>query len=101
MTRESLKGESMTLTEIQQALAAAKRRPTRSLGQNFLHDQNLARWIVAQLKLSPGDHVVEIGPGLGALTEYLVASGVSLTLIEKDQHLADYLAKKFVGEAVE
>ncbi|MGH8048809.1 MAG: rRNA adenine N-6-methyltransferase family protein, partial [Chthoniobacterales bacterium] len=37
--------------------------PSRSLGQNFLFDQNLAKWIVAQLEIQPGDHVVEIGPG--------------------------------------
>ncbi len=85
----------MTLSEIQQTLAALETAPTRSLGQNFLHDQNLARWIVAQLDLQPGDHVVEIGPGLGALTEYLAASGVTLTLIEKDARLIDHLRARY------
>jgi dimethyladenosine transferase len=91
----------MTLTEIQQALARLETRPRQSLGQNFLHDQNLARWIVAQLDLQPGEHVVEIGPGLGALTEYLVESGCHVTCIEKDGTMVHWLGEKFRGADVE
>lgn len=85
----------MTLSEIQRALAQCETLPTRSLGQNFLHDQNLSRWIVASLDLQPGDHVIEIGPGLGALTEFLAEFDIRLTLIEKDGRLAPYLKEKF------
>jgi 16S rRNA (adenine1518-N6/adenine1519-N6)-dimethyltransferase len=85
----------MTLKEIQQHLGELGTVPTRSLGQNFLHDQNLARWIVAQLDLRPGDHVVEIGPGLGALTEFLAEAGVRLTLLEKDDRLIPHLRRVF------
>jgi 16S rRNA (adenine1518-N6/adenine1519-N6)-dimethyltransferase len=69
--------------------------PLKSLGQNFLHDQNLAQWIVRHLELSPGEHVVEIGPGLGGLSSYLERAGVSATLIEKDSAYAAYLREKF------
>lgn len=91
----------MTLTEIQAALARLETRPRQSLGQNFLHDQNLARWIVAQLAIRPGDHLVEIGPGLGALTEHLVHSGCPVTLIEKDGTMVKWLEEKFRGADVE
>ena len=74
----------MTLSEIQRTLTDLQTAPTRSLGQNFLHDQNLARGIVALLDIQPGDHIVEIGPGLGALTEFLARPDTRLTLIEKD-----------------
>ncbi len=85
----------MTLSEIQRVLAECETQPTRSLGQNFLHDQNLARWIVDSLDLQPGDHVIEIGPGLGALTEYLAAREIRLTLIEKDARLVGHLRARF------
>ena len=85
----------MTLSDIQRLLAELETHPTRSLGQNFLHDQNLARSIVALLDIQPGDHIVEIGPGLGALTEFLATQSTRLTLIEKDSRLIAYLKSKF------
>jgi len=91
----------MTRTEIQNALSLLGRRPLRSLGQNFLHDMNLARWIVARLGLESGDHVVEIGPGLGALTELLARDDVLLTLIEKDGQMVEWLRERFRSERVE
>jgi 16S rRNA (adenine1518-N6/adenine1519-N6)-dimethyltransferase len=69
--------------------------PRKSLGQNFLHDNNLARWIVERLELEPGDHVLEIGPGLGALTEWLPLDRVSATLLEKDRLFASFLQERF------
>ncbi len=91
----------MTLHEIKHAAAALGLAPSKSLGQNFLFDQNLARWIVAQLRIEPGDHVVEIGPGLGSLTVFLAAAGVPLTLIEKDDRIIDHLRTRFEGPSVE
>lgn len=85
----------MTLSEIQRTLTELQTAPTRSLGQNFLHDQNLARGIVSLLDIQPGDHIVEIGPGLGALTEYLVRADTRLTLLEKDSRLVPHLREKF------
>ena len=68
MNAKKTMNESMTLTETRRALEDLGTVPTKSLGQNFLHDQNLARTIVSHLDIQPGDHIVEIGPGLGALT---------------------------------
>lgn len=70
-------------------------RPKRSLGQNFLRDPAIANRIVAALDLKSNDHVIEIGPGQGALTEGLVASGASVTAIEFDRDLAPRLQKRF------
>jgi 16S rRNA (adenine1518-N6/adenine1519-N6)-dimethyltransferase len=91
----------MTRTEIQNALELLGTRPIRSLGQNFLHDMNLARWIVGQLRVRSGEHVVEIGPGLGALTELLVREDILLTLIEKDQRMVKWLHERFASPRVE
>jgi 16S rRNA (adenine1518-N6/adenine1519-N6)-dimethyltransferase len=91
----------MTIKEIKDAAAAIGMTPSKSLGQNFLFDQNLAKWIVAQLEIEPGDHVVEIGPGLGSLTEWLVETGVPLTLIEKDDRIIDHLRARFESPTVE
>ena len=75
--------------------------PRKSLGQNFLHDNNLARWIVERLELMAGDHVLEIGPGLGALTQWLPLDRVSATLLEKDRLFASFLQERFNVPAVE
>jgi 16S rRNA (adenine1518-N6/adenine1519-N6)-dimethyltransferase len=80
------------------ALGAA---PRKSLGQNFLHDKNLASWIVEKLEIEAGDQVVEIGPGLGALTEEILRHRVSATLLEKDRAFAKYLRERFAHAAVE
>ena len=93
--------KSMTRTEIQNALSVLGTRPRHSLGQNFLHDKNLARWIVAQLRIEPGDHIVEIGPGLGALTGLLARDDVSLTLLEKDRRMVQWLRERISSERVE
>jgi 16S rRNA (adenine1518-N6/adenine1519-N6)-dimethyltransferase len=85
----------MKLSTIQTTLRQIGREPTRSLGQNFLHDQNLAEWIVAQLELKPGEAWLELGPGLGALTEYALRRSANGLAIEKDAKLADYLRTHF------
>jgi 16S rRNA (adenine1518-N6/adenine1519-N6)-dimethyltransferase len=86
------------LSDIRAALTEMSLHPSKSLGQNFLADTNLARWIVEQLELSPADHLVEIGPGLGALTECAAPACGSLTLIEKDARLAGRLERRFAGD---
>ena len=91
----------MKLSEIDTTLREIRVSPVRSLGQNFLHDRNLAAWIVAKAELSPDDYVVEIGPGLGALTEFILESGAHVLAIEKDQRLAEFLRKRFAGAQLE
>jgi 16S rRNA (adenine1518-N6/adenine1519-N6)-dimethyltransferase len=72
--------------------------PVKSLGQNFLHDRNLSRWIVEQIGATNGDYVVEIGPGLGALTGPLLQTGARVLALEKDRRLAEFLGKHFPGD---
>ena len=52
-------------------------RPGRGLGQNFLLDNNLLDFIVRSADITPGETVLEVGPGFGALTEKLLASGLT------------------------
>ena len=88
----------MKLSAIRDALAELQLTPSKTLGQNFLHDQNLARWIVAQLDARPGETLLEIGPGLGALTGAALETGANLTVLEKDRRLAGFLRARFAGE---
>ncbi|REJ78439.1 MAG: ribosomal RNA small subunit methyltransferase A [Acidobacteria bacterium] len=71
----------------------------RSLGQNFLTDRNYIEKIVSAVDPRAGDHILEIGPGRGALTEGLVASGAKVTAIELDDHLADALEERFLHDS--
>jgi 16S rRNA (adenine1518-N6/adenine1519-N6)-dimethyltransferase len=91
----------MKLSEIEATLREIQVAPIKSLGQNFLHDRNLARWIVEKAEITSNDYVVEIGPGLGALTELIAERGARVVAIEKDQRLADFLKKRFQKSRVE
>jgi 16S rRNA (adenine1518-N6/adenine1519-N6)-dimethyltransferase len=91
----------MKISEIMSTLERLEAAPRKSLGQNFLHDSNIASWIVEKLDLRPSDHVIEIGPGLGALTVELVRRGVSATLLEKDRAFVKYLSDRFETDSVE
>ena len=68
--------------------------PNKRLGQNFLIDPNIVRKIVALAELSPNDHVLEIGPGRGILTEALSRTAGHVTAIEVDSRLHAYLETK-------
>jgi 16S rRNA (adenine1518-N6/adenine1519-N6)-dimethyltransferase len=68
-------------------LAARGIKPSRALGQNFVSDPNTVRRIARLAGVGPGDHVVEIGAGLGSLTLALAATGASVTAIERDPSL--------------
>src|SRR5213083_972702 len=81
----------MRLSDILATLREIRVSPAKTLGQNFLHDQNLARWIVDQAQITSDDYVVEIGPGLGALTKFLLEKGAHVLAIEKDARLANFL----------
>ncbi|WP_131669201.1 16S rRNA (adenine(1518)-N(6)/adenine(1519)-N(6))-dimethyltransferase RsmA [Psychrobacter pygoscelis] len=66
-------------------------QPRKRFGQNFLHDSNIIRQIVESVRLQRSDNLVEIGPGMGALTEPLLAEVDAMTVIELDRDLADSL----------
>ena len=68
--------------------------PKKSLGQHFLHDRNIARNIVAALDPGPGDLVLEIGPGPGALTTLLLDRGVRLIACDVDARSLDSLREQ-------
>ena len=85
----------MKLSTIAATLAELGAKPTQSLGQNFLHDQNLAKWIVDQTGIAPGEAWLEVGPGLGALTEFAQARSENGVLLEKDDRLITWLRTEF------
>ena len=89
----------MKLSEMKRLLAARDIRLTKSLGQNFLHDANQLRRIVRAAELSKADKVLEIGPGLGPLTELLLAQAGAVLAIEKDARLAEVLRERFCLES--
>jgi len=68
---------------------------TKSLGQNFLHDANQLRRIVKAAELSKTDKILEIGPGLGPLTELLLQNAGEVLAIEKDARLVEFLQERF------
>jgi 16S rRNA (adenine1518-N6/adenine1519-N6)-dimethyltransferase len=70
-------------------------RAKRSLGQNFLVDRHYQQRIVAALGAQPGETIIEIGPGRGALTQWLVESGANLIAIEADSDLLPILQESF------
>ena len=74
--------------------------PKKSLGQNFLRDENVARNIIDSLHLRAGDVVVEIGPGQGALTKYLAEQCSRLVAIEVDERAVRLLHDTF-AESIE
>lgn len=78
-------------TEIREIAEKLELHPTKSLGQNFVIDANTCQKIVRLAVISQGDHVVEIGPGLGSLTLALLQATNKVTAIEIDQRLATQL----------
>lgn len=87
----------MKLSDMRQILDSGAIQLTKSLGQNFLHDQNQLRRIADAGEITPSDKILEIGPGLGPLTELLLERAGEVLAIEKDQRLFDFLRKKYAG----
>ncbi len=85
----------MKLSEMRELLATRGIHLTKSLGQNFLHDGNQLRRIVKAAELKKTDKVLEIGPGLGPLTELLLENAGEVLAIEKDSRLVEFLHGRF------
>lgn len=85
---------SLTLSEIRRILDARGLQLTKSLGQNFLHDGNQLRRIVEAGEVGPQDRILEIGPGLGPLTERLLERAGHVLAIEKDARLVACLRER-------
>ena len=73
----------------------ASHRARKRFGQNFLHDQYIIDRIIHAIAPTENDHLVEIGPGQGALTKQLATSGARLDCVELDRDLVDHLNKKY------
>jgi 16S rRNA (adenine1518-N6/adenine1519-N6)-dimethyltransferase len=74
-----------------------KHQARKRFGQNFLQDQGIIRHIVACIRPKPEQTIVEIGPGLGAITEHLLASTGSLDVVELDRDLLPHLRIAFAS----
>jgi 16S rRNA (adenine1518-N6/adenine1519-N6)-dimethyltransferase len=82
-------------SEVRALLTQLDFHPSRILGQNFLIDRNILNILLDAAEIQPADAVVEVGPGLGVLTDALLARAASITAIEKDHRLAAYLRGRF------
>jgi len=92
----------MTLSrpsEVGRLIAGLGLRPSRTLGQNFLVDGNILDIILRAAGIAAGDRVLEIGPGLGAVTERLLALGAVVKAVEKDRKLHSHLQDLFADSS--
>jgi 16S rRNA (adenine1518-N6/adenine1519-N6)-dimethyltransferase len=85
----------MKLSEMREVLDRRGILLTKSLGQNFLHDAHQLGRIIAAAELTREDKVLEIGPGLGPLTELLLHNSGEVMAIEKDARLVEFLRQRF------
>ncbi|MTD12701.1 16S rRNA (adenine(1518)-N(6)/adenine(1519)-N(6))-dimethyltransferase RsmA [Nakamurella sp. YIM 132087] len=85
--------------EIRRLAAELDLRPTKTLGQNFVHDANTVRRIADAAGIGPGDHVLEVGPGLGSLTLALLERAGRVTAVEIDPRLAGLLPRTVAEHA--
>jgi 16S rRNA (adenine1518-N6/adenine1519-N6)-dimethyltransferase len=85
------------LSEMREVLTRRGIQLTKSLGQNFLHDANQLQKIVEAAELSKADKVLEIGPGLGPLTELLLEKAGDVLAIEMDRRLVEFLQERFAS----
>ena len=83
----------LSRTEIRGIARELDFRPRKSFGQNFVHDANTLRRIVAASGVGKHDHVLEVGPGMGSLTLALLERGVTVTAVEIDGQLAERLPR--------
>jgi 16S rRNA (adenine1518-N6/adenine1519-N6)-dimethyltransferase len=79
--------------DVRALLAELDFRPSKSLGQNFLIDGNILRIMVESARIEPSDVILEIGPGLGTLTEPLCEKAGRVIAVEKDHRLFQWLEK--------
>ena len=87
-----------SLSDVNALLASLQFQPSRKLGQNFLVDANIVNFIMSRVQPGKDDLVLEIGPGLGVLTEPLVEHARGVIAIEKDKRLYEHLTSRFTGK---
>ena len=74
--------------------------PSKKMGQNFLVDPNFTDSIVRAARISENDRILEVGPGFGALTEWLLPTGAEVAAIEFDRKIAAWLRENFKDSAL-
>lgn len=82
-------------SETTEVLKSISHRPKKKLGQNFLIDGNLVKKSIAMSELEADLQIVEIGPGLGTLTQQLLENGQTVHAVEFDYNLYSYLKVRF------
>ncbi len=85
----------MNLKEIRLILKELDLKPKKHLGQNFLVDNNTLNKVISESHITSDDIILEIGPGLGALTERLIEKAKKVYAIEIDPILCKYISEKF------
>jgi len=86
------------MTSVRKLLARYAIHPRKRLGQSFLEDRNIIRRIAALAEPAGDETVVEIGAGLGSMTEELAKRAGRLIAIEVDQRLVGVLRERFAGQ---
>lgn len=86
-------------SEVRAWLAAQNFHPSKVLGQNFLIDDNILQILLETAQLNSQDRVLEVGPGLGVVTQQLVAQTGAVVAVEKDKRLGEHVERWFANEA--
>ena len=93
--KKSVMRYTMTFCRTSTDLEVLGLRPSRNLGQNFLTDTNIADWIVQQADIQTDETILEIGPGLGILTQRIKKFTKNIIAIELDKRLAEHVQEKY------
>ena len=88
----------LTLNDTRNLVAKLGLRPKKKLGQNFLVDKNIAQRVIALSEITEEDTVIEIGPGLGAITGAILTKGATVFAIEADNILHGFLSNSLALE---
>ena len=85
----------MRVEEVKNILELVGKRPSKRLGQHFLLDERVIRRSVELAGLGPGDTVLEVGPGIGNLTEAILSTGADVVAVEADTAFCRFLQRRF------
>jgi len=85
----------MRVEEVKTVLGSMGKRANKRLGQNFLLDESVVKRQVSLASLGPGDTVLEVGPGLGVLTEEILSTGAKVVAVEQDEAFCGFLERRF------